>query len=291
VTKSIEDIAVGDLVLSRDQYDAGDDLDPRRVTNVFRKTSDHLRILTIRGDGGNVETIRTTNEHPFWVEGAGWTAAGDLSVGATLDQPDGTDAVVLSSVYEAHPEGIAVFNFEVEGDHTYFVEDGNGTTAIWTHNWCIGGKFVARIKGRAIEFKNAVAVRWTKLPEPITRPLRDAFEGTVANKWRDGVKAEWLRSIASDSTKRATLLEAGLTKHQIDRMRLGDGPGGGWSVHHKQPIEVGGTNDFENLLLIKDRWHTPLSVEQNRLMAGANDFQTIDTHFPLFDGLFIYDRV
>jgi hypothetical protein len=34
------------------------------------------------------------------------------------------------------PEGIAVYNFEVEGDHTYFVEDGHGarSAAIWVHN-------------------------------------------------------------------------------------------------------------------------------------------------------------
>ena len=40
------------------------------------------------------------------------------------------------------PEGVKVYNLEVEGDHTYFVAIdaglGGGTTAdaVWVHNWC-----------------------------------------------------------------------------------------------------------------------------------------------------------
>ncbi len=53
-TSRIEDLSVGDLVLARDQHDAADDLDLRRVTNVFTKTSDHVRHLSVQGDGDNV---------------------------------------------------------------------------------------------------------------------------------------------------------------------------------------------------------------------------------------------
>src|SRR5690606_4139195 len=39
----------------------------------------------------------------------------------------------------SHDKGIAVFNFEVTGDHTYFVEDGFGAqTALWVLNTCRG---------------------------------------------------------------------------------------------------------------------------------------------------------
>src|SRR5690606_9977610 len=49
----------------------------------------------------------------------------------------GVELTVISSVREEHPEGIAVYNFEVEGDHTYFVEDGHGTQLwAWVHNDC-----------------------------------------------------------------------------------------------------------------------------------------------------------
>ena len=145
VTKDIKDIKVGDYVLARDQFDAQDGVERRRVVRKFVKTADHLRIVRFRDDRGNVETIQTTDEHPFWVEGIGWLAAKDLRVGNEVDQPDGANAVVISSVREEHPEGITVYNFEVEGDHTYFVEDGSGQqTAIWVHNACAG------VLGRAL---------------------------------------------------------------------------------------------------------------------------------------------
>jgi hypothetical protein len=134
-TRSIEEIEEGDRVLSRDQHDAADDLDLRPVTRVFRKVSDHLRILTIEGDDGNVETIQTTDSHPFYVEGRGWVGAGDLQIGDRVQETDGSWQSLLATEREEHPGDITVYNLEVEGDHTYFVEDGfGGADAVWVHN-------------------------------------------------------------------------------------------------------------------------------------------------------------
>jgi hypothetical protein len=41
---------------------------------------------------------------------------------------------VQSITPQAHPEGVLVYNFEVEDDHTYFVGTANGGT--WVHNTC-----------------------------------------------------------------------------------------------------------------------------------------------------------
>ena len=43
-----------------------------------------------------------------------------------IDGRGGERLTVLSSGRQEHPDGIAVYNFEVENDHTYFVEDGLG---------------------------------------------------------------------------------------------------------------------------------------------------------------------
>ena len=143
VSRAIEDVAEGDLVLSRADGDEADGLDARAVARVFRRTSDHLQIVTYRDAAGGTETVRTTGEHPFWVEGAGWVAAGDLRAGDVLGDADGLGGArlaVLSSVREEHPEGVAVYNFEVEGDHTYLVEDGaDGGPQLWAwvHNTCV----------------------------------------------------------------------------------------------------------------------------------------------------------
>ncbi len=38
----------------------------------------------------------------------------------------------------------------------------------------------------------------------------------------------------------------------------------GWQVHHKLPLDQGGTNDLENLVLIKnDPYHKVITNEQN----------------------------
>ena len=57
VTKSIEDIREGDLVLSRDEH--GTDMGLRPVTHVFKRTTDHLRILTFVSADGAEQTLET----------------------------------------------------------------------------------------------------------------------------------------------------------------------------------------------------------------------------------------
>lgn len=137
-TKSIEDLQVGDTVLARDEFNAGDDLDSQKVTQVFRETSDQVHTRTIAGDGGTIGTLRTTDEHPFFARDRGWLAAGELRPGDRFQQPDGSWQEVLDSEREALPDGVAVYSLEVEADHTYFVADAETsfTNPVWVHNTC-----------------------------------------------------------------------------------------------------------------------------------------------------------
>ena len=155
IVKAIEDIKVGDYVISRDQSDRDDDVSARRVTNTFRRTSDHLRHLRFTGASGHTEALVTTDEHPFWVDGIGWVQAATLRPGmvvAGVGSPDGSLLVVTDSIREDRPEGVIVFNFEVEGDHTYFVEDGSGQRSwVWANNAC--GSY-AQVKGHHIHIKS-----------------------------------------------------------------------------------------------------------------------------------------
>jgi hypothetical protein len=157
LTRNIEDIRVGDLVLAKDQDDESDDAQLRAVTAVSVRTCDHVRVLVIQDSQGNVETLRTTDEHPFFItnlttpaleagetsgaSGAGgWVTADQLRAGDTLSGLDGEIGfTVLSSTREERPQGILVYNLTVEGDHTYFVADSEGQAhAVWAHNakWC-----------------------------------------------------------------------------------------------------------------------------------------------------------
>lgn len=105
------------------------------MTGVFRKTSNHIRTLTLVTAAGT-ETIATTDEHPFWLGGAGWVGAGELTVGQRVVLIDGSDATVASTERAEHPDGITVYNLEVEADHTYFVADADTsfTNPVWVHN-------------------------------------------------------------------------------------------------------------------------------------------------------------
>ncbi|GHG97922.1 Hint domain-containing protein [Streptomyces lanatus] len=122
-TKPIEQIRAGDRVWADDPETGERRL--RTVAGVMQRTTDAL----VSVDMG-AETVRATPEHPFWVNGKGWTSAEALREGDRLRTLDGRGARV-ESVRKAAVR-TQVFNFEVEGDHTYFV----GRTKVLVHNAC-----------------------------------------------------------------------------------------------------------------------------------------------------------
>ena len=65
VTANIEDIQVGDLVYSYDT--ATGEVSLKEVTSTSALRSDHINYLTFTDEDGNIQTIETTDGHPFWV--------------------------------------------------------------------------------------------------------------------------------------------------------------------------------------------------------------------------------
>ena len=102
------------------------------VLAVFEHKVYDLRDITVVGTDGKSETIRVTDEHPFYVEGQGWTGADSLTPGEKLEEPDGSAATIMGNVDEPEAAGVDVYNFEVANDHTYFVADGGD--GVWVHN-------------------------------------------------------------------------------------------------------------------------------------------------------------
>jgi hypothetical protein len=130
--KAIEDVRIGDWVLARDLESKR--LVARRVVKTHRRVSNHLRILRIRASDGTEQELRTTDEHPFWVPGEGWLQAGKLKVGSGLLRYDGAPAIVRAAWRESYPNGVPVYNFEVEGQHNYFVAEHASSGAVLVHN-------------------------------------------------------------------------------------------------------------------------------------------------------------
>lgn len=133
-TKNIEDVAEGDIVWAKDERTG--EMAPKRVVRTFRRISDHLRIVRLASSDGQEQEIRTTDEHPFYVDQVGWVPAGKLEAGKRAIQANGQIAVVLRTEYEAHPRGILVHNIEVQNAHTYFVTQSSEFEPILVHNAC-----------------------------------------------------------------------------------------------------------------------------------------------------------
>jgi RHS repeat-associated protein len=126
--KPIEDLQAGDVVLSIDpdrSNPASSQPEMQSVTRTFTRTVSEVVDIHI----GN-ETITATPEHPFWVIGAGWTAAGELRRGSALLTKDG---VIIHVDYVSKRSGtFQVYNFEVGNSHTYYVS----RLGIFVHNQC-----------------------------------------------------------------------------------------------------------------------------------------------------------
>jgi Pretoxin HINT domain len=123
-TKNIEDIHVGDWVLSDDPNTVGE-IEYKQVLNTFVKETTNLVDIYIDG-----EKITTTEEHPFWVPDVGWVAAKDLHAGSLLQTK--YESWLDVDRVEKHGGLTTVYNFEVQGFHTYFVSD----LGLLVHNEC-----------------------------------------------------------------------------------------------------------------------------------------------------------
>jgi hypothetical protein len=159
----------------------------RSVVHVFRHAVDHVRILVVRGSDGKREALRTTDDHPFWVVGQGFIRAGRLVAGAMFVEADGRHARLVSTRREARPEGVPVYNFEVDGTHTYLV----GRRGILVHNNDCAKKLSRKGALKAQKLPTRGKVRyvppenWTST-QPLPRGPQKGFLDKFGNEWRKG---------------------------------------------------------------------------------------------------------
>ncbi|MFM2450244.1 MAG: hypothetical protein RIS44_2694 [Pseudomonadota bacterium] len=149
-------LSVGTKVLSRCEKTGEQTY--KRITKKFEHSLDEwgevkvpTYLIDIAIPGGAKEILRSTAEHPFWVNDIGWVPAIELQPGQKLEicDPIGTDDcdrplgqktedVILSGQrWQAEVVSVSrsvgactVYNIEVEDFHTYFV----GPFGVWVHN-------------------------------------------------------------------------------------------------------------------------------------------------------------
>lgn len=107
------------------------DIEAHQILQTF--VHDVSSVVDVYADG---EKITTTDDHPFWVKDKGWVKAKDLQASDKL-QNDKEEVVTVDRI--EHKDGaFKVYNFEVQGFHTYFVSNLD----VLVHNTCGGGKFL-----------------------------------------------------------------------------------------------------------------------------------------------------
>ena len=77
------------------------------------------------------QVIETTDEHPFFVKGKGWTPANEIRPGDEVRTEDGWIPIKSS---ESTGRFEPVYNFRIADFHTYFVGCDEWGFAVWAHN-------------------------------------------------------------------------------------------------------------------------------------------------------------
>src|SRR5262249_37880912 len=109
---AIERLAPGDALFAYDVDARAKAID--HVLRVSRRDMDDVGTILL----SNGTELRVTREHPFFVPGRGFVAAGDLGPGDPLLSRDGSAVRVLSS--SEFVEKATVYNVSAEAPHDYF---------------------------------------------------------------------------------------------------------------------------------------------------------------------------
>lgn len=116
----IQSLEPGEWVDARSDRDYVDRSQP--VTHVFARRAAAYHVVETEAS-----RLAVTEEHPFWVQGLGWTAVRDIPIGAPIATASG-DTLVLSN--RRVDSALQVFNLTVANDSSYFV----GDERVWAHN-------------------------------------------------------------------------------------------------------------------------------------------------------------
>lgn len=129
--KNIEEIEKGDKVYSSNPETGETDL--KEVKQVFVNEADtivHIKICD--EDTSTIESIDTTEKHPFYVVDYGFKYASELKIGDEVKSLSGDIYSICEVSIDRLKVPIHVYNFEVEDWHTYYVSEAG----VLVHNLC-----------------------------------------------------------------------------------------------------------------------------------------------------------
>ena len=146
--KRIEEIEPGDYVWAWDEETG--DIALKEVVETYVNETDELVHVFVNG-----EEIIATPAHPFYSPVKGWTDAVHLRAGDILVLVNGEYVVVEKVQHEILEAPITVYNFQVDGYHTYYVSQ----TGVLVHNTCGRTGKQTRLRELADDDKLSSALR------------------------------------------------------------------------------------------------------------------------------------
>ena len=132
--RPIEQIEVGDLVLSRDAATGETAYKP--VTALIPGHERELWTVTLVVDGRET-TLGTTEDHPWRTADGRWLRTDELTPAMEIMRATGEPARVVSAVNTG--TAAITYNLEVADFHTYFV----GEDRVWVHNVCLRSRLLS----------------------------------------------------------------------------------------------------------------------------------------------------
>lgn len=99
-------------------------VEAKKVIHAFSKHTTLVVSLHL----SNGETLEATGDHPFYVQGKGWTPARECGVGTSIITRAGPSVQVTGLRVVDKPQ--VVYNLKVDEGHSYFV----GNSEAWVHN-------------------------------------------------------------------------------------------------------------------------------------------------------------
>jgi hypothetical protein len=175
--------------------------------------------------------------------------------------------LAITHAIHAYPnDADTIKNSYLEGKYSvYFVPD----------NKVVATNFIGKYKGKPVTL-NDVDVRDINY----TRRSREALD-ELRKKFDSSVRKNFLKSVGNDPERVGVMKAAGLTDAQRTKVAQGGVPKG-YNVHHKIPIDDCGTNDFDNLVLIRNNSeHYTITNAQRDLTSHIPYGETVKIKFPV----------
>ncbi len=135
--------------------------------------------------------------------------------------------------------------------------------------------FTGKLRGEDVTLNN-VNVQDIALQKRISSELDQ-----LRSEFNTSVRKDFLMDLGKQTEY---LRSAGFTETDILKIQSGYVPTG-WQVHHKIPLDGGGTNAFSNLVLIQNEpYHKVLTNYQNSFMKNMNEGDIIVVSWPQPNG-------